>query len=103
MMTLNVTLLDTPKIKSKVRNIKPGVKYIYERNGEEIYAREVGKSQRTMIGKYTDPFNENLTINYELENTWKDILRESRTNPTLQEAMERVKILYHLSKDHGQK
>jgi hypothetical protein len=98
-----VTLLDTPKIKSKVRNIKPGVKYIYERNGEEIYAREVGKSQRTMIGKYTDPFNENLTINYELENTWKDILKESRTNPTLQEAMERVKILYHLSKDHGQK
>ena len=84
-------------------NLKPGATYIYERNGEEIYAREVGKSQRTMIGKYTDPFNENLTINYELENTWKDILKESRTNPTLQEAMERVKILYHLSKDHGQK
>jgi hypothetical protein len=84
-------------------NLKPGATYIYERNGQEIYAREAGKSQRTMIGKYTDPFNENLTINYELENTWKDILRESRTNPTLQEAMERVKILYHLSKDHGQK
>lgn len=103
MMTSNVTLLDTPKIKSKVRNIKPDVTYIYERNGEKIYAREVGKPERTMIGKYTDPFNENLTINYELENTWKDILRESRTNPTLQQAMERVKILYHLSKDHGQK
>ena len=102
-MTSNVTLLDTPKIKSKVENLKPDVTYIYERNGEKIYAREVGKSERTMIGKYTDPFNENLTINYELENTWKDILRESRTNPTLQEAMERVKILYHLSKDHGQK
>ena len=84
-------------------NLKPGATYIYERNGQEIYAREAGKSRRTMIGKYTDPFNENLTINYELENTWKDILRESRTNPTLQEAMERVKILYHLSKDHGQK
>ncbi len=102
-MTSNVILLDTLKIKSKVGNLKPGVKYIYERNGEKIYAREVGKSQRTMIGKYTDPFNENLTINYELENTWKDILRESQTNPTLQEALERVKILYHLSKDHGQK
>ena len=81
--------------------LTPGATYIYERNGQEIYAREAGKSQRTMIGKYTDPFNENLTINYELENTWKDILRESRTNPTLQDAMERVKILYHLSKDHG--
>ena len=102
-MTSNVTPLDTLKIKSKVENLKSGVKYIYERNGEEIYAREVGKSERTLIRKHIDPFNENLTINYELENTWKDILRESRTNPTLQEAMERVKILYHLSKDHGQK
>jgi hypothetical protein len=83
--------------------LTPSATYIYERNGEEIYAREVGKLQRTMIGKYIDPFNENITINYELENTWKDILRESRTNPTLQEALERVKILYHLSKDHGQK
>lgn len=84
-------------------SLTPGATYIYERNGTEIYAREFGKSERTMIGKYIDPFNENITINYELENTWKDILRESRTNPTLQEALERVKILYHLSKDHGQK
>ena len=83
--------------------LTPSATYIYERNGEEIYAREVGKLERTMIGKYIDPFNENITINYELENTWKDILKESRTNPTLQEALERVKILYHLSKDHGQK
>ena len=103
MMISNAIRLDTPKIKSKVRNIKPDVTYIYERNGEEIYVREFGKSERTMIGKHIDPFNENLNINYELENTWKDILKESRTNPTLQQAMERVKILYHLSKDHGQK
>ena len=102
-MTSNVTLLDTPKIKSKVENLKPDITYIYERNGEKIYSRETGKTERTMIGTYIDPFNENININYELENTWKDILRESRTNPTLQEAIERVKILYHLSKDHGQK
>ena len=84
-------------------SLTPGATYIYERNGTEIYAREAGKTERKMIGKYIDPFNENVTINYELENTWKDILRESRTNPTLQEAIERVKILYHLSKDHGKK
>ena len=59
------------------------------------------KNNRLKIKLSPNPFNENLTINYELENTWKDILRESQTNPTLQEALERVKILYHLSKDHG--
>jgi hypothetical protein len=83
--------------------LTPGATYIYERVGDTVYSREFGKIERKVIGQYVDPFNENLTINYELENTWKDILRESRTNPTLQEAMERVKILYHLSKDHGQK
>ena len=81
--------------------LTPGATYIYERNGTEIYAREAGKTERKMIGKYIDPFNENVTINYELENTWKDILRESRTNQALQEALDRVKIIYHLSKDHG--
>jgi hypothetical protein len=81
--------------------LTPGVTYIYERVGSTVYSRESGKLERTVIGQYIDPFNENLTINYELENTWKDIIKESRTNPTLQEAIERVKILYHLSKDHG--
>jgi hypothetical protein len=81
--------------------LKPDATYVYERNGEEIYAREIGTTERTMIGKYIDPFNENITINYELETVWKDIIKESRTNPALQEALDRVKILYHLSKDHG--
>jgi hypothetical protein len=30
---------------------------------------------------------------------WGDIHRAAKTNPTLQEALERVKILYYLSKD----
>ena len=84
-------------------SLTPGATYIYERNGTEIYAREAGKTERKMIGKYIDPFNENITINYELENTWKDILRESRTNPSLQEAIERVKIIYYMSKKNDAK
>ena len=83
--------------------LTPGATYIYERVGGTVYARESGKLERKVIGQHMDSFSENLNIDYELENTWKDILRESRTNPTLQAAMERVKIVYHLSKDHGQK
>jgi hypothetical protein len=83
--------------------LTPGATYIYERVGSTVYSRESGKLERTVIGQYLDPFSENLTLEFELEIVWKDILRESRTNPTLQEAIDRVKILYHLSKDHGQK
>jgi len=31
-------------------NLKPGATYIYERNGDEIYAREFGETDRTLIG-----------------------------------------------------
>ena len=30
---------------------------------------------------------------------WGDVLKQAETNPALQEALERVKILYELSKD----
>ena len=81
--------------------LTPGVTYIYERVGETVYSRESGKLERTVIGQHLDSFDKNLTLDYELETVWKDIINESRTNPTLQEAVDRVKILYHLSKDHG--
>lgn len=32
----------------------PGATYIYEHNGEEIYAREAGKTIRTMIPRIDD-------------------------------------------------
>jgi hypothetical protein len=34
---------------------------------------------------------------------WGEIRRAARTNQALQEAIERVKIIYHLSKDNGTK
>jgi hypothetical protein len=32
---------------------------------------------------------------------WGDIHRAALTNPALQEALERVKVIYYLSKDNG--
>ena len=32
---------------------------------------------------------------------WRNIHRAALTNPALQEALERVKIIYYLSKDNG--
>lgn len=91
-------------------NLKPGATYIYERNGEEIYARETGQTDRVMIGyqyeNKKDPRTDDGRPLYEHmieDKLWGEIRREARTNKALQKAMERVKLVYHLSKDHGKK
>ncbi len=84
-------------------SLTPGATYIYERVDNVVYARESGKTERQVIGYHIDPFMENLTVDYELETVWKDILKEAKTNQVLQSELDRVKILYHLSKDNGQK
>jgi hypothetical protein len=87
--------------------LKPGATYIYERNGEEIYAREVGQTDRKLIGyKYEmedklDPRTDDgrpLHEHIKEDQLWGNIRRAAKTNPTLQQALERVKVIYYLSK-----
>ena len=87
-------------------NLKPGATYIYERVGGTVYAREMGAdpTDRTAIGwdyNSKNAYLQSVADQYFLETEWKDIIKESRHNPTLQEAVDRVKILYHLSKKDG--
>lgn len=82
-------------------NLKPNTPYIYERADGVVYQREFGKTERQVVDYQYDPYKENLSLDYELETVWKDIIKTSRTNPSLQEALDRVKILYHLSKEDG--
>ena len=89
-------------------NLKPGATYIYERVDDKVYAREFGAdpSERKIIGYSLDlqrdlEYSRNIARNYFLEIEWADILKEAETNSSLQEAIERVKILYHLSKKDG--
>jgi len=89
-------------------SLKPGASYVYERNGDEIYAREFGSTERKLIGyKYemenkpdprTDdgrPLHEHIMDS----KMWGEIRREARTNVTLQKALDRVIMIYKLSKD----
>ena len=89
-------------------SLKPGASYVYERNGDEIYAREFGSTDRKLIGyKYemenkpdprTDdgrPLHEHILDS----KMWGEIRREARTNVTLQKALDRVIMIYKLSKD----
>jgi len=92
-------------------SLKPGAKYIYERSNGVTYAREFGAdpSTREAIGWYYDPTKPNfdprtkdgrpLHDHIMEDKLWGEIRRMAKTNPTLQEALERVKIIYHLSKD----
>jgi hypothetical protein len=89
-------------------NLKPGATYIYERNGDEVYAREFGEKDRTLIGyKYEmenqpDPrTNDGRPLREHImeDKMWGEIRREARTNITLQKALDRAIIIYRLSKD----
>lgn len=52
------------------------------------------------IPTYSDQWDDITSFKEEYE--WREILKNSKDNPTLQEAIERVKILYYLSKDNDQ-
>lgn len=90
--------------------LTPGATYVYERHGEEIYAREVGKTERKIIGyqyeNKIDPRTADGRPLYEHikeDKLWAEIRRAARTNKALQSALDRAILVYHLSKEHGQK
>ena len=75
----------------------PGATYIYERANGMIYARESGKTERTVVG-----YDYSHSLDHLHLSEWNAILKSAETNPALQEALDRVKILYNLSKQNGQ-
>lgn len=77
--------------------LKPGVAYVYENVDGDIYAREFGKNQRILIG--TDENSTRARLR-EMQ-FWHDMLKAAKTNPALQEALDRAKIIYELSKENG--
>ena len=83
--------------------LKPGVKYIYEQADGVTYAREFGAdpSTRTPIGwdyPSPKPLSEGQRDLAD-HNEWIKIRLEAKSNPALQKAVDRVKMLYKLSKD----
>lgn len=87
--------------------LKPGATYIYERQDGTVYMREQGAAPdtRVAIGWDWEPEDNPSRVRGSkreqiLENQlWYDIRKEAQTNPTLQAALDRVILLYKLSKD----
>jgi len=67
--------------------------------GETVYARMPGSSERIKISE-SDHLREVRKAGDEMR-LWQDICLAAKTNTALQEAMDRVILLYHLSKDNG--
>jgi hypothetical protein len=92
-------------------NLKSGATLIHERVGKVVYARDFGAdpSTRQVVGwdyDKTDPnfdprTNDGRPLHDHImeDKMWAEIRRMAKSNPTLHEALERVKIIYHLSKD----
>ena len=93
--------------------LKPGATYIYERVGNEVYARESGAdpSTRQLIGYGYDPVSGHqidydnrtpdgrpLIDHIREDKMWNDIRRLARTTPALQDALERAIMIYKLIK-----
>ena len=86
--------------------LKPGATYIYERQNGTVYAREMGApdKDRTAIGWDWEPENNPARVrgadhrSVTENQLWYEIRQATKTNPALQEALDRVKILYELSK-----
>jgi len=84
-----------PKDKIEWETAETGTKYIYENDTYgNIWGRPVGKShsERVLIGTY--PVDNWIQESH----YWHRIVTAAKDNPALQEALERAKVLYELSK-----
>ena len=93
--------------------LKPGATYIYERANGVVYARKFGAdpSTRVEVGAGYDPISGHkidydsrtadgrpLHVHIQENKMWDEIRRAAKTNPTLQDALERAIVIYKLSK-----
>jgi hypothetical protein len=84
-------------------NLRPGVKIIYESpdKGGTVYGRYAGTNERWVVG-YSQDTKDTLESIKE-DKLWGEIRRAAKSNKVLQDALDRVKIIYELSKNNGKK
>lgn len=86
-------------------NLKPGAIYEYRHENGVIYARVKGSLDEEAAGWEYDPRTADgkpLIDHIRDDKLWGEIRKAAKTNPLLQEALDRVKILYELSKKDEQ-
>lgn len=89
-------------------SLTPGATYIYERVGDTVYARESGSdpSTRVEIGWNVESTPAPIRSKYDQmqeDKLWGNIRRAAKDDLALHAALERVILIYHLSKDNNAK
>lgn len=69
--------------------------------GKTVYSREAGSLEKNF--EWEDPEESRVKDRLRLQREWMDILNAAKDNPALQEAIDRVKIIYHLSEENVKK
>jgi hypothetical protein len=90
--------------------LKPGATLIYERDGDTVYQREAGAdpATRTEVGWDYETHEERRDHDIRVgmknrrdrimeDQLWHNIRRAASTNPTLQDALDRAIMIYHLT------
>ena len=91
--------------------LKPAATLIYERDGDTVYARELGADPNTRIeighDYNTHEERRDSDIRADMKNKhaqmmedklWDNIRRAARTNPTLQDILDHAIMIYQLTK-----
>jgi hypothetical protein len=75
---------------------------IYESpdGGKTVYSREFSSVEREF--EYETPEAEKAKLILKQRQEWDRIISAANDNPALQEAIDRVKLIYHLGKKNGQ-
>jgi hypothetical protein len=77
--------------------LKPGATYVYERSDGVVYAREFGADPQTrFVVGYESGKDYDLVKRNKIN--WADLLKESKNNKALADALDRVIMLYELGK-----
>lgn len=78
--------------------LEPGATYVYEKADGVTYARKVGDPPDTRFEIGRDYDSEKLHKDLMHSKLWGEIHRAAKSNPALQEAIDRVIIIYELSR-----
>ena len=75
-------------------SLKPSTTYIYERVDNRIYAREIGKTNRHLVG-WTD--HDSIAMR-EYRSKINHVLTMCETDPAMKELLDQLFMLYNLKK-----